>query len=81
MVVNLKHKHQKIGVKSKAGDKKNSMGTAADENVSALEDLDQGIAQLVNYNSFIFFLFWYGRHLARLPYTARHKNMELFARL
>ena len=57
IVVKLKHKRQKIGVKSKAGDKKNSRSTAADENMSTLEDLDHSIAQLVNYNSFIFFLF------------------------
>lgn len=59
-VVNLKHKRQKMGIKSKASDKKNNAGTAADENLSAVEDLDQGIVQLAIYNSFIFLLFLVG---------------------
>jgi len=40
-VVNLKHKRQKMGIKSKASDVKND--TAPEENFSALEDLDEGI--------------------------------------
>ena len=62
-VVNLKHKREKMAVKSKASDKKNN--TVTEQSFGALEDLDQGIVQLANYNSLYFFAFS-DRHLQRL---------------
>ena len=38
-VVNIKHKRKKMGVNSKA----NTNNTVTDDNLSALEDLDEGI--------------------------------------